>query len=235
MRIPILAFLCFAALAALAPPHAAQTSQVVVLSSGSFAPDFNCCGAGNTLTLVNKIGRTVTISYNSGPPVNLMNNRSTAFAATAALNDSYRVIVQSSVFVGSEIANCKAGTSVSFNGSGVNPVGLTSVSKPKTGKPWSVSLSCAGANPSKLALFHIDFSGMPVVPTLGARGELLVNLASATCETFAIPHAGGTAVLGPMPIPIDPAFACLSYRVQGLCGDTPLGFLSNALDEVIGR
>ncbi len=216
--------------------HTAQSDQTVTITRGGGGqprtPDFNCCGVGNTLTVVNNFGGTITMTFNgSGSPINIQNGRSHVFNATAALTDFYTVFAIPSQYKGSELANCKPGKSLVANGSGINPLILTSVQPPHIKKPWSVELDCTGADPSKFAIVLI---GSPAeAPVVTSLGERLISLTPGSFVTFATPHAGG-AVTPSSTVPNDPSVACLRFRVQGLCGDAPRGFLSNALNETIG-
>jgi len=124
------------------------------------------------------------------------------------------------------------GQSVVVTGTGVNPLILSSTSPPEISNLWGVSVDCAGANPARTAIFRIGFTGI-IPPTPTSFGELLVMLGGAFGTNFLLPHNGGVANLQ-IPLPNDPNLVCLSYGVQALCGDTPRGYLSNALKETIG-
>jgi len=124
------------------------------------------------------------------------------------------------------------GQSAVRNGTGANPVILSSLSPPEIGNTWALRVDCSGANPSRAAIFRIGYTGViPPAPT--AFGELLVMLGGAFGINFSVPHGGGLATLA-LPLPNDASLVCLSYGVQALCGDTPRGYLSNALKQTVG-
>ena len=120
-----------------------------------------------------------------------------------------------------EASRVSAVTSVE-NGTGVNPVILQPFQGPVLGEPWSIALDCTGTTPTKLAVFKLGFGPAPT-PLATPFGELLVPTGAG--PTFFEPHGGGLAVLGPIGLPVDLAFLGASYRVQGLCGNDPRGYL----------
>jgi hypothetical protein len=124
------------------------------------------------------------------------------------------------------------GQSLVMNGSGVNPVILSSVNVPEIGNMWALRVDCTGANPARSAIFRIGYTGI-IPPITTAFGELLVMLGGSFGTNFTVPHGGGLANLS-VPLPNDASLVCLSYGVQSLCGDTPRGYLSNALKETVG-
>ena len=91
----------------------------------------------------------------------------------------------------------------------------------------------SGANAARLALFRSSF--VPAAPLPSAWGEILVSIASGTGLNVFAPHGGGPVALGPLLLPLDLTFYGRCFVVQGLCGDTPRGYLSNALVQTIGN
>ena len=114
------------------------------------------------------------------------------------------------------------------NGTGVNPLILSTILNPTLGSLWLMELDCSSANPNKLAIFRIAFNSMPPLAT--AFGELIV---SGPGRNVYLPHFGEAVQLGIL-VPVDPSFACLPVVTQAFCGDSPVGYLSNAVCEFVG-
>lgn len=120
---------------------------------------------------------------------------------------------------------------VAFNGSGTNPLLLTG-NAPTLGGPFNLTLNCIGADPAKLAIYRISFAPNPT-PTATRWGEVLVSLQAATGLALFQAHGGGLSHVG-LTLPSDPALYGRCWSVQGFCGDSPAGFLSNGLIQTMG-
>ncbi|HED66124.1 MAG TPA: hypothetical protein ENJ09_11285 [Planctomycetes bacterium] len=142
-------------------------------------------------------------------------------------------------------AEAIASSNVLFNGSGVNPMILSAPTLAELGGgpdsypkivgpsvPWSVDLDCTGADPTKLAIWRLSFLP-PTPPAASAFGEILVAL-NGPGKNFFAPHGGGVANLGGFPLPLDLSFYGVCWNLQGFCGDSPKGYLSNGLTQTMG-
>jgi len=117
------------------------------------------------------------------------------------------------------------------NGSGVNPLTLTSANRPVLGTTWLVSLDCSAHAPGTAVWFA---SGAALEPPLAlSMGELLVDTAVAPFLLRSLPHGGGSATF-PLNVPADPALCGRVLFSQGLCLGSPGPRLSNALDGLAG-
>ena len=118
------------------------------------------------------------------------------------------------------------------NGSGVNPVILSETVPPKVVGPWVVQLDCTAATAGKPAIFRISIVDKPP-PLLTKWGEILVSLSAGTgFHRVGPPVGSGIHPLTTL-IPDDASLVGRVLRVQGLCGDEPIGFLSNALESPV--
>ena len=159
------------------------------------------------------------------PPGNYL---STFSFGTSAPGSAYFTSVSMDIREAESIAP----KNVTFNGSGVNPLILSPVSGPVLGQPWTLVLDCNGADPSMLALWRLSYLSQPT-PIPSAWGEILVAL-SGPGQNYVSPHGGTVAVLGGGSLPLDMSFYGVCWNVQGFCGDTPTGYLSNAVAQTVG-
>ncbi len=139
------------------------------------------------------------------------------------------------------------GSSVVCNGTNVNPLTLTNTSTnvgaptnaPTIGFGLELTLDCSGHSPS-LAVLVLGIGepiGIPskLVPPLPSRwGEIIVNIGGPAERTPLLVHTGGV-VSGSLQVPPLAVLVGAAYTVQGFCGGSPRGQLSNALFEVIGQ
>ncbi len=141
----------------------------------------------------------------------------------------------------------KPPSSTVCNGTGVNPLNLTNTSAtapapvpstnaPVLGKNWLVELDCGPAGTiGGLAIFRIGFTAKPA-PISSKWGEILVPITAGTGQNFVVAVPGNRRpVLGPILLPNDPALLCVAYAVQGFCPASPVGYLGNALAEMVGN
>jgi hypothetical protein len=113
------------------------------------------------------------------------------------------------------------------NGSGVNPVVLSSVATPVLGGTWAARLDCT-AHGSGLASLVV--AGHRVVrPTV--YGELLIG--GGRVIQRILPHASSTVFFAE-PVPSDAALAGVEVFSQGVCTGSPIARVTNALDLVLG-
>ena len=124
--------------------------------------------------------------------------------------------------------SCTPASAVSRNGSGVNPMSLSSVTPPRLGLSWSTSLDCSAHAPglAGLYVFQLPAAGAPT-----AFGELLVG--GARYARFLQAHSSSTAMFGEV-IPTDVMLCGLTASAQGACLGAPGPRLSNALDLTLG-
>ncbi len=123
-----------------------------------------------------------------------------------------------------------------------NPVILSSIGQSSLGDPWKLQLDCTAATiGGKPAIYIVEFlpGNVPVTSPSFAIGHLLISLAAPVTKVFIVPGASGSVGTFPpggpgIPIPIDLQFLDVSYQIQGFCGDTPKGFLSNGLNQTMG-
>ena len=114
------------------------------------------------------------------------------------------------------------------NGSGTNPLTLSSVALPVLGGTWRVDLDCAGHAPGIAGLFVLDMpSTGPVIPF----GELLVT--GTRLLRIIQPHSGALTSFSAV-VPNDIALCGLQGYAQGVCLGAPGGQVSNALDLTLG-
>jgi hypothetical protein len=130
-----------------------------------------------------------------------------------------------------------------YGGGSTNPSILTNVASIALGQPWKVGLDCTAAASGKPAIFIIEFKPgfvSPSVSPAGLVGNVLVAIAPPPVrKVFTVSGAGGNPVTFPpggpgVILPIDLQFLNACYQVQGLCGDSPKGFLSNGLNQTVG-
>lgn len=124
-----------------------------------------------------------------------------------------------------EVLYRKAPAALQQNGSGVNPLTLSSAAGPVLGAPWSASLDCSAHAPGLGVLFGYRLPGTPI-PT--AIGEVLVDLMSNQVLVNAQSHGGGVATFTNTP-PNNLAFCGFEFYAQGLCLGSPGNQLSNRL------
>jgi hypothetical protein len=121
---------------------------------------------------------------------------------------------------------------------GTNSVILASVFTPRLGQLWRVTLDCTGRVGTKPAIFVVEFKPGTVTPTTipSATGNLLVAIAPPPVRKVFVKSVNGVTMVSTFsaPLPVDLQFLNACYQVQGLCGSTPKGFLSNGLNETVG-
>jgi hypothetical protein len=117
-----------------------------------------------------------------------------------------------------------------FNGSGLNPVILSSVTPPALGADWNVALD-ASAYPGATSTYLLGRVGS-TSGTLYPFGELLIDLATPFVFAASAPVVGGIST-HVLPLPANPAFQGLTSYVQGaLLGVSP-AVATNALQIVV--
>jgi hypothetical protein len=129
-----------------------------------------------------------------------------------------------------------------FGGGSTNPSILTNAASVVLGAPWKVALDCSSTAAGKPALYVIEFLPGFIAPTTAptANGNVLVAIAPPPIrKIFVVPNAtGGPTSFPPggpgIPLPVDLQFLNACYQVQGMCGDTGKGLLSNGLNQTIG-
>jgi hypothetical protein len=130
-----------------------------------------------------------------------------------------------------QVVVCSSASLSTRNGSGINPVVLSSPSPPVMNAPWSVDLDCAGHAPSVAVLFV--YARPASGPIVGA-GEILVRTAGKRLFRTTMPHSGGVVTFGAT-IPGDPSLCGLSAHAQAVVFGSPGPRLTNALELVLGQ
>ena len=126
-----------------------------------------------------------------------------------------------------EVSYRKLARTFTVNGSGANPVLLTSPNAPVLGTTWNADLDCTGWTPNIGAIF--GYSQPAASPIQLAIGELLINPGSAQQILRTLPHGGGVAAFS-LPVPPDVSICGDSLFVQGACFGDPGTQLTNRLD-----
>jgi hypothetical protein len=123
---------------------------------------------------------------------------------------------------------CAQASATVRNGSGTNPLTLSSVVPPELGGTWQASLDCSAhaSGPAFLITRSLPASGPPT-----AFGEILVGGPRLLRNTLA--HAGSSVTFSTA-VPADFALCGLQASSQGVCFGSPGPRLSNALDLVLG-
>ena len=106
-----------------------------------------------------------------------------------------------------------------FNGNGINPACLQSLSLPALGSTWSAQVDSAGTSGATLSAILIY--AQLRTPLLLGTGELLVDPTS-TLYTSAFQVAGGGPDLFAFSLPVNTAFAGVSGFAQGFVVGTAL-------------
>jgi hypothetical protein len=104
------------------------------------------------------------------------------------------------------------------------------------GNLWKVTLDCSGStSASSLAIIRVGFGPKPP-PTPSVYGDILCPFTAGSGQNFFIPFVNptGNVCLGPFPLPKDTQFYGACWCLQGFCGSSPKGFLSNALVQTMG-
>ncbi len=128
----------------------------------------------------------------------------------------------------------QAGTQVGFsfrNGSGLNPMRLTTPGTPALGAPWEVEIDCTGHAPG--VLVHVGTT-RPATGIFVRGGELLIDpTAALVCEMIGT-HSGGIEKLT-YSVPLDLSLCELHGYTQAYIGGAPFPGYTNALDFVTRR
>lgn len=114
------------------------------------------------------------------------------------------------------------------NGTGVNPVALTSWSLPVVGGTWVTGLDCRGHASGQAFVGVFRATSAPVATPLG---EVLVG--GAQVFLLNLPHSSTVSFFN-VELPRNVALCGLRLHVQGACTGRPGPRLSNALDFTIG-
>lgn len=120
----------------------------------------------------------------------------------------------------------KAPKAVPANGSGVNPMTLSSPAGPVLGTPWTAVLDCSAHAPGPAALFGYKLAATSPFPTV--YGEFLLNPASPNLFLNVLSHGGGSVTFSNTP-PLNLAFCGFELAAQGLCFGNPSPQFSNML------
>ncbi|HEX6884026.1 MAG TPA: VCBS repeat-containing protein [Planctomycetota bacterium] len=118
------------------------------------------------------------------------------------------------------------------NGSGANPLTLSTPGEPIVGQPWKLVLDCSAHGPG---LAEVAGFTAPLAGQRSVAGELLVDvLGSARVFQLVAAHAGAESAFV-LPVPLDLGLVGRAVYVQGLCSGAPRPQLSNALDLLVRR
>ena len=118
------------------------------------------------------------------------------------------------------------------NGSHINPMALTSITRPVLGQTWIVEIECAGHDPSVCAVMGGD---SPITGPILGIGELLVDFINGAQYFFTIvPHSSSVVTLQ-YPLPLDTIFAGIPVYTQGLVLGDPGANLTNGIDLLLGK
>ncbi len=129
-----------------------------------------------------------------------------------------------------QVVPCPPAGSTIRNGSGSNPVLLTSSTTPVLNSPWSADLDCTGYAPSFAFLF---FYARPWSGTFIEPGEILVRNAGKRLLRVSMPHAGDVVSFQAQ-VPDDLGLCGLAAYGQAVIFGSPGPQLTNALDLVFG-
>ena len=122
-----------------------------------------------------------------------------------------------------------AASSTVRNGSGANPMTLSTVSLPVINTNWVTRLDCSAHGPGMAAI--LGSFGKANGPTI-VFGELLFEVQTSFL-LGSLPSAGTTWDFTIFLIN-DPVFCGLELTLQGICTGAPIPQLTNALDLVLG-
>jgi hypothetical protein len=129
-------------------------------------------------------------------------------------------------------ASCAEPSSLVYNGSGVNPLCLASVTEPAIGAPWQLSMDTTvvpGATFSVLRLYPQSSAG-----TFAPTGEVLVALGTEFLAVSNLP-AGGGSTIHTIDIPNSTALVGRTFYVQGGVGaGAGITSLCNAVSGTVG-
>lgn len=121
------------------------------------------------------------------------------------------------------------------NNNGVGPATLSEIHPVGIGVPGAFGLDCSMASVgNKPSIWRVGF-GPPTTPLPSKWGDVRVPITAGSGVNFVLgPHGQSPAVLFDTPAaPKDPSLACAPFSLQALCGDQPIGHLSNGLGGVL--
>jgi hypothetical protein len=123
------------------------------------------------------------------------------------------------------------GSAVSYNGSGINPLTLQSLTPVMQGASWDVSLDCTGHGLGfALVCVRAGQTSGIVLP----MGEILIDPSSPRLICLLQAGTGAVSTFS-LAVPNNPALCGVHGYVQGLCTGSPGPRLSNGLDVTVGN
>ena len=140
------------------------------------------------------------------------------------------VVLSTQTRVDEVMSFCPSAQSVVRNGSGTNPLVLSSLGAPRIARNWTVQLDCTGYQDS-LAIVAMATGGHPGLQTFA--GEILFDFTSEILGAGARDHTGNVLSFT-LPVPPNIALCGRTATAQALILGAPGPHFSNALDLAVG-